>query len=134
MAASTRAPGLTLGTNQSQTLNEAVAVFDVSLADETELAATKTETALDLGAPGILSLKLDVTAASGTSPTLDAVVKTSADDGATDTYRTAATFTQATGVTSERQSFIVDRWVKLALTIGGTTPKFTFTANGQIKR
>jgi len=67
---------------------------------------------------------LHVTAASGTSPTLDVKVKDSADNA---TYADLITFTQATGVTAERKtvSGTVDQYLKIRYTIGGTDPSFT---------
>ena len=68
---------------------------------------------------------MHVTAVSGTSPTLDAVVRHSADDT---TYADLATFTQATAVTAERKTVTgtVNRYLKCSLTIGGSsTPTVT---------
>ena len=70
-----------------------------------------------------LVLHLDVTAASGTTPTMDITVKGMVNGKA----YTLGTFTQATGVTGERiviASAPVD--VRLDWAIGGTTPSFTF--------
>jgi hypothetical protein len=66
-----------------------------------------------------------VTAKSGTSPTLDVKIQDSADDT---TYADLLTFTQATGLTGERKtvSGTVDQYLKIAYTIGGTDPSFTF--------
>ena len=53
-----------------------------------------------------------------------------------DTFCTVATlgsFTQATGVTSETKTFgPVRRYIRAKSTIGGTTPKFTFTLSGDL--
>lgn len=71
---------------------------------------------------------LHVTAASGTTPTLDAKVQSDDASGfpsATDRI----TFTQATGITSQWAELagpITDDWWRVAWTIGGTTPSFTF--------
>lgn len=79
-----------------------------------------------------LGVFLDVTAASGVSPTLDVVVK--AKDPASGKYFTIGTFTQATGVTSEALwigggadvEFTTDTF-RVETTIAGTTPSFTFS-------
>jgi len=69
---------------------------------------------------------LIVSAASGTTPTLDLEIQHSADDV---TYATLLSFTQATSTTSEikavASSTTVNRYLKVSATIGGTTPSFT---------
>ncbi len=102
-------------------------------------AETKTATAngngVELGDVGTLRLKLNVTAASGTTPTLDIKVQTSADNGVTDAWRdlaVSASFGQKTGVAAEQKCFVgCDRWVRVVKTIGGTTPSFTYTIFGE---
>ena len=71
-------------------------------------------------------LYLQVTAASGSSPTLDIVVQHSADDS---TFTTLATFTQATAIGAERKtaSGTVNRYLRVAATVGGSSPSFTYT-------
>lgn len=71
---------------------------------------------------------LHVVAASGTTPTLDVVVE-SDDSSGMATPTTRITFTQATGVTSERLTVagaVTDDWWRISYTIGGTSPSFTF--------
>jgi|DEB0MinimDraft_10_1074344.scaffolds.fasta_scaffold00079_8 hypothetical protein len=67
-----------------------------------------------------------VTSASGTTPTLDVVIKHSADDI---TYTNLVTFTQATTSTSEYKSVAkgttVNRYLKVSFTVSGTTPSFS---------
>jgi hypothetical protein len=67
-----------------------------------------------------------VTSASGTTPTLDVVIKHSADDV---TYTNLVTFTQATTGTSEYKAVAkgttVNRYLKVSFTVGGTTPSFS---------
>ena len=77
---------------------------------------------------------LDVTAASGTSPTLDLVYEVSPDDGTT--WFTHTAFTQATAATSERVVFTrpAGVWARLVYTIGGTTPSFTFSVHLEGKK
>lgn len=76
-----------------------------------------------------LALVLAITAASGTTPTLDVTVQTSRDGS---TWYTAGTFTQATTTGTERKVFALDRYVRVIWTIGGTTPSFTWSAAGEL--
>lgn len=73
---------------------------------------------------------LAVTAASGTTPTLDVRLETSVDGGTS--YDTVGSFTQQTGIATDNHVFgpLGDtcRW---AWTIGGTTPSFTFTVTAE---
>jgi len=77
---------------------------------------------------------LNVTAASGTSPTLDVVYQTSNDGGAT--WFTHTSLTQATGTTTERKVVTAPIGIdsRILYTIGGTTPSFTFTVATEVKR
>lgn len=77
---------------------------------------------------GVVRLTLAVTAASGTTPTLDVVVETSLDGT---TWRSLGAFTQKTIVASERKSFSgVDRYIRANATVAGTTPSFTYSIAG----
>lgn len=73
---------------------------------------------------------LTVTAASGTTPTLDARLETSVDGGTT--WTTVAAFTQITAAGARSRVFgplgDVCRW---AWTIAGTTPSFTFSISAE---
>lgn len=103
--------------------------LSLSLHDSAARTATATGSSFELGDRGVLRLLLDVTAASGTTPTLDVTVQTSYDGS---TWRSVAAFTQATAITSERKSFAgCDRFVRVSYTIGGTTPSFTFSVSGE---
>lgn len=76
----------------------------------------------------IRDLKLNVTAASGTTPTLDVTVQTSPD--ATN-WTSVGTFTQKTTTGSQTKTFFgLDRYVQVIWTIAGTTPSFTFDVSG----
>ena len=80
--------------------------------------------------------ELVVSAASGTTPTLDVVVQTSKDGTGSGlgAWRTVATFTQATAASSQRvSSTALDRFVRASATVGGTTPSFTYTVRGDLK-
>lgn len=93
-------------------------------------AATVNGNELELGDKGDARLKLDVTAASGTTPTLDVAIQTRAD--AADSWRAVAAFAQKTAAGSERKCFAgLDRFVRAVATIGGTTPSFTFSVSGE---
>lgn len=106
---------------------------DVSLHASGAETATGNDAGVEVGAAGTCRLLLNVTAASGTNPTLDVTVQTSFDNGATDAWRTLGTFAQKTGVSSERKCFSgCDRWVRTQRTIGGTaTPSFTYAITGE---
>lgn len=67
---------------------------------------------------------LNVTAASGTSPTLDVVIEESADG---DVWTTLQTFTQKTAVGTEvvRVSNPFHNKLRIKFTVGGTSPSFT---------
>jgi len=73
-----------------------------------------------------LCLQLQVTAASGTAPTLDVVVQDTVDGT---NYNTIATFTQAAAVTREviRLATPFTDSLRVVYTIGGVTPSFTFS-------
>lgn len=78
-----------------------------------------------------VALYLNVTAASGTSPTLDVAYQTKADG----VWYTHTSFTQATTTTTEKK-IITQAGVdsRILCTIGGTTPSFTFTVSAEVKR
>ena len=76
---------------------------------------------------------LDITAASGTSPTLDITIQTY--DQFADVWQTLATFTQKT-TTGSDAGFVGDcigNELAILYTIGGTTPSFTFSVNAMLK-
>lgn len=77
---------------------------------------------------------LNVTAASGTSPTLDINYQVSPDDGTT--WFTHTSFTQATGTTTERVVFTRPAGVRarISYTLGGTSPDFTFSLHLEGKK
>jgi len=72
-----------------------------------------------------LVLQLQVTAASGTAPTLDVVVQDTVDGT---NYNTIATFTQKTGAAREviRVTTAFTDNLRVNYEIGGVTPSFTF--------
>lgn len=101
---------------------------DLTLFPSATKTATATGDAVETGDRRVARLKLDVTAASGTSPTLDVDVETSRDGS---TWYTSGSFTQATAVGGEEKLFMLDRFVRAKATIGGTTPSFTFSVAGE---
>lgn len=105
-------------------------IEDASLQPSTTKTATSTSTVFEVGDKGTLRLKLDVTAASGTSPTLDVTVQGS-KDGSTNFY-TLGTFAQKTAVSNEFKAFLTDRFVRISYVIAGTTPSFTFSVLGEV--
>ena len=98
------------------------------LAASAARTATGNGSAVEIGDKAVARLLLDVTARTGTTPTLDVTIQTSYDGT---TWRNAGTFTQATAVGQQRGSFMLDRYVRAAWTIGGTTPNFTFSIAGE---
>jgi len=74
-----------------------------------------------------------VTAASGTTPSLTVSVQTSHDNGASDAWRTVASFPAQTAVgASAWQSFAgIDRFVRASWVVSGTTPSLTFGVAGE---
>ena len=101
-----------------------------TLASSAARTATGTGAAVEVADRGSVRLLLDVTAASGTTPTLDVTIETSYD-GSTG-WTSLGTFTQKTAVSSQRKNFGgADRFVRASWTIGGTTPSFTFSVDGE---
>lgn len=93
-------------------------------------------------------LKLDVTAAAGTTPTLDVIVQRY--DPASDTWVAipGAVFTQKTGIVADELTIYptmtaaandivkehIGDVIRAVATIGGTSPSFTFSLGGQLLR
>ena len=93
-------------------------------------SAARTTTAAGTAVTGFaaarqLVLQLQVTAASGTLPTLDVVIQDTVDGT---NYQTIATFAQKTGVSREviRLTSAFTDNLRVNYEIGGTTPSFTF--------
>jgi hypothetical protein len=75
---------------------------------------------------------LDVASATGTSPTLDVIIKTK--DPISGKWFDLVTFTQATGVVSEmKTSGYLGSEIAVFYTIGGDTPDFTFSLGAVFK-
>lgn len=81
--------------------------------------------------PNNLSVLLNVTAVSGTTPNLTVEVQWSHDGTNYASAATPDTFTAITAVGKVVKSFQVKgRFARLAYTVTGTTPSFTLTASG----
>lgn len=102
---------------------------DITLLASAARAASGTGASVDLGIKTGLLLTLAVSAVSGTSPTLQVKIETSADGS---TWRLLDTFAVTTAVGPVVRAFAgADRYVRAAWTIGGTAPSFTFGLAGQ---
>jgi hypothetical protein len=90
---------------------------------------TANSEAFDVGDSTNLVAYLSVTAASGTTPTLDVKFQDSPDGGTTWFDIAGLAFTQATGATSEVKvaTRVYSKTVRCVATIAGTTPSFTFS-------
>jgi len=96
------------------------------------LGTTTTGNAIDVGGASGLDIYMSATAVSGTSPTLDAVIWSSAD-GTVWISHTA--FTQVTAAATELKSITsFGRYIRCVATIGGSsTPTVTFTLKAVAK-
>lgn len=76
-----------------------------------------------------LRAQLNVTAAAGTSPTLNVLIEDSVDGGAT--WNTIGTFAQRVGAGREVINITTpfSDTLRVSWTIGGTTPSFTFAVD-----
>lgn len=94
------------------------------------IAATTTSASFELGDRVQMRLNLTVSAAAGTSPTLDVALSTSPDAV---TWTAVASFTQATAAGTSHKVFTgLDRFVRVVETIGGTgSPTFTRVISGE---
>jgi hypothetical protein len=101
---------------------------DLNFNPAAALTASATTNGVELGDKGVGRLTLNVTAASGTSPTLDVTVQCSRDGV---TWYDSGTFTQSTGVNTQRKIFLLDRFVRAKYVVAGTSPSFTFTLTGE---
>lgn len=80
---------------------------------------------LDASGFSQLAAYLNVTAVSGTTPSMTVTVEESHDGT---TWRTVGSFAAKTAVSNERKSFsIAESYYRYTWTITGTTPSFTFT-------
>lgn len=74
---------------------------------------------------------LDITAASGTTPTLNVVIQDTIDGT---NWDTVSSFTQASSTGREvKRISNFSRYMRISYTVGGTTPNFTFSVKAYIK-
>ena len=106
---------------------------DVSVLASGTVTATGNSTGIDLNNAGDLRAQVQVSAASGTTPSLTVTIQTSHDNGATDPWRTAGTAYAALTAAgnSPYQAMVVDRYVRVSYAVSGTTPSFTFAVVGE---
>lgn len=100
----------------------------------TVVTATGTGTAIKVDNKNQFRGVSNVTAVSGTTPSLTVNIQTSHDNGVTDAWRTVASFTAqtATGASAWKNFGPLDRWVRPSWTVSGTTPSITFGVSGEI--
>lgn len=98
----------------------------------TVVTATGTGTAVELDDKAQVRMQSVVAAVAGTTPSLTVNIQTSHDNGATDSWRTVASFTAQTAAgSSPFAEFDIDRWVRATWTVSGTTPSITFGVAGE---
>lgn len=108
-----------------------VDTVDLTLAASAARTATGNGTAADPQDATTSYFKLDVTVASGTTPTLNVTIQGQDAAGA---WFTLGTFTQATGVTAQTIAVpVAGRNIRASWTIAGTTPSFTFSVAGEAR-
>lgn len=107
----------------------------ILFAPGTTLAATANSNSVELGDRGTARLTLNVTAVGAGTPSMAVTIQTSPDNATWTTIPAtpgAASFTAATGVTSQRLIFAgLDRFVRAVATISGGTPSLTFSLSGE---
>ena len=98
---------------------------DALEASTTQTATGNSATVGGFAAARNLIAQLNVTAASGTTPTLNVVIQDTVDGT---NWNTILTFTQAVavGIQVARLSTAFTDQIRVLWTIGGTTPSFTF--------
>src|SRR5437870_5085549 len=112
--------------------NQVTRGADVTVLASGAVTTTGTSTGIDVGGAGTLRAQVQVSAVSGTSPSITVTIQTSHDAGVTDAWRTAgAAYSAITSVAnSPYQCFAVDRYVRVSYTVSGTTPSLTVAIVG----
>ena len=111
-------------------------------ASAAEIASTTHDT-VDTGEASTISVTVDVTAASGTTPTLVVIVEGSHDESTwvelgrvgANGYRTGTVGTAPsnfTGAGSATGIFSAPQFVRTRSTVGGTTPSFTYSVEAEV--
>ncbi len=87
----------------------------------------------DMGSADTLRVQLNVTAASGTTPTLDVVVEDTLDDGTN--WNVIGTFAQKVAAGREVINITIpfSGTARVRWTVGGTTPSFTFAIDAYVQ-
>lgn len=102
---------------------------DVALPSAARTASTTSGPVAAAGQATVAVLSVHCTAASGTTPTLDVSLEESAD-GSSWSAITGSGITQLTAAGNRLATALVTKnFVRTAVTIGGTTPSFTFSAS-----
>lgn len=85
------------------------------------------------GLASTVRAQLNVTAASGTTPTLNAIIEDSVDGGTT--WNTIGTFAQKVAAGREVINITTPftNTLRVSWTIGGTTPSFTFAVDWYVE-
>lgn len=100
----------------------------IELAASSARTSSGTGDSVDLGAATTALLRLDVTAASGTTPTLAVTIQTSPDEL---TWRNLGSFATVSAAGAlERRLPGASKYVRAVWTLGGTSPSFTFSVAG----
>lgn len=99
---------------------------EVLLASGARTATGNTANLTGFASPKTLRVQLEVTAASGTTPTLDVVLQDTLDGAG---YNTIGTFTQKVAAAREVINVTApfSDTLRVLYTIAGTTPSFTFS-------
>ena len=96
----------------------------------TTATATAQSPAVPSGQYNTLRLTLNVTAASGTTPSMTVTIETSSTGSGG--WTSVGAFAAATAVSTQQKVFSgLDRFVRANYAISGTTPSFTFSVTGQ---
>ncbi len=97
------------------------------------VTATQYSNVLEMGDKATLRMVLDVTEKSGTLPTLDVTIETSpVSDPDSAHWATLGTFATKIAVSTEENVFPgADRFVRAKAVLGGTTPVFRFSLDGE---
>lgn len=127
----------------SEGLQRVIARDDLSLKAAAAETATTTQSTVELGDKVAMYLSVDVTAASGTTPTLLVTIEGSHDNLTfftlaligSDGYRVGSLGTTPANITTTgnyRACIPAVRFVRTKSTVGGTTPSFTYSVGGNV--
>ncbi len=103
----------------------------VSLADPAARTTSGSGPAVAVGASNTVRAQLNVTAATGTTPSMTVTIETSAD-GSTGWTSVGAFSAVTTATTARKVASALDRFIRVSWAITGTTPSFTFNVSGEL--